>query len=61
MLTESTETLSAPLIVADMHAPGARLVFANGAFESLTGHSREWAVGRNCRFLQVPIDIDLWI
>lgn len=51
-LKSSTDDLSVAIIVADMHAPGARLVAANAAFEELTGHSREWAVGRNCRFLQ---------
>jgi PAS domain S-box-containing protein len=51
-LKAATENLSTAIVVADMHAPGARLVAANAAFEDLTGHSLEWAVGRNCRFLQ---------
>lgn len=48
----ATEFFPFALIVVDMHAPGARIVAANAAFENLTGHSREWAIGRNCRFLQ---------
>ena len=35
-----------------MQQPGARLVCVNGAFERLTGYGRDFAVGRNCRFLQ---------
>eukprot|EP00965_Chrysotila_dentata_P156841 5182553-Pleurochrysis_carterae.AAC.1 len=52
MLCEALSELPQAVIVVDMHEPGARIVFANASFETLTGYSQDFAVGRNCRFLQ---------
>lgn len=38
--------------ISDPNQPDHPIVYANEAFELLTGYSREEAVGRNCRFLQ---------
>jgi PAS domain S-box-containing protein len=40
------------ITVADMRPPDEPLIYANKAFERLTGYSVEETVGRNCRFLQ---------
>ncbi|HSV70460.1 MAG TPA: PAS domain S-box protein [Methylibium sp.] len=41
-----------PMVVADASEPDLPLIFANAAFERLTGYSRAEVLGRNCRFLQ---------
>jgi PAS domain S-box-containing protein len=38
--------------LCDPHAKDAPIVYANRAFQELTGYSEEEIVGRNCRFLQ---------
>lgn len=38
--------------LADPDLPDAPIVYANKAFERLTGYSQEEIVGHNCRFLQ---------
>ncbi|MET0169789.1 MAG: PAS domain-containing protein [Aliihoeflea sp.] len=43
-----------PMIVTDPAQPDNPIVFANDAFQKLSGYSREEVVGRNCRFLQGP-------
>ncbi|MFM7549945.1 MAG: DUF3365 domain-containing protein [Cyanobacteriota bacterium] len=40
--------------IADMHQPDAPLIYVNRAFTTITGYTRELAVGYNCRFLQGP-------
>lgn len=45
------------IVVTDAIDPENAIVFANAAFEILTGYSREELVGRNCRFLQ-GTDVD---
>jgi PAS domain S-box-containing protein len=42
------------ITIADMTLPGRPLMFANRAFESLTGYRRYMAIGQNCSFLQGP-------
>ena len=40
------------ITVADATEPDMPLVYVNAAFERITGYTPEYAVGRNCRFLQ---------
>ena len=42
------------ICVADPRLPDCPTIYANPAFEALSGYSREDVVGRNCRFLQGP-------
>jgi len=40
------------LTLADPDLPDMPIVFANKAFETISGYSREEVIGKNCRFLQ---------
>jgi PAS domain S-box-containing protein len=40
------------VILSDPDLPDAPIVYANKAFETLTGYSQEETIGLNCRFLQ---------
>ena len=40
------------VILSDPDLPDAPIVYANKAFETLTGYSQEETIGFNCRFLQ---------
>ena len=40
------------ICISDARAPDQPIVFANRAFQHLTGYAREEVLGRNCRFLQ---------
>ncbi len=42
------------ITIADESLPDRPLVYVNDAFETMTGHSREESLGRNCRYLQGP-------
>ena len=42
------------MVITDQRQPDGPIVFANEAFEALTGYDREEILGRNCRFLQGP-------
>ncbi len=42
------------ITIVDARLPGMPLIYANPAFERLTGYAREEALGSNCRFLQGP-------
>ena len=41
-----------PMVITDPRQPDNPIVFANQAFQKLTGYDRDEIVGRNCRFLQ---------
>ncbi len=41
-----------PMILTDPNRPDNPIVFANRAFQDLTGYEEEEVIGRNCRFLQ---------
>ena len=43
-----------PMCMSDPNHPDAPLVFANEAFQRMTGYSAAEIIGRNCRFLQGP-------
>lgn len=42
------------MIITDPSQPDNPIVFANEAFQHLSGYEREEILGRNCRFLQGP-------
>ena len=41
-----------PMVITNPRLPDNPIVFANEAFQKLTGYGREEIIGRNCRFLQ---------
>jgi PAS domain S-box-containing protein len=46
------ESVSQGIVMTDLGRPDNPIVYANPAFERLTGYSRAEVMGRNCRFLQ---------
>src|SRR5579871_3276074 len=44
----------AGVTIADARRPDMPLIFANPAFQRITGYTQEEVLGRNCRFLQGP-------
>lgn len=59
---EKCEASKIPITLADPDLPDSPLIFANSAFEKLTGYTKKDVEGRNCRFLQgektVPRDVE---
>lgn len=43
-----------PMVITDARQVDNPIVFANHAFQTLTGYARAEIIGRNCRFLQGP-------
>ena len=43
-----------PMVITDPRRSDNPIVFANKAFQALTGYDRDEILGRNCRFLQGP-------
>ena len=43
-----------PMVITDPSLPDNPIVFANEAFQKLTGYARQEIIGLNCRFLQGP-------
>ena len=54
LLERALAATTSGVTVADMTRPDQPLVYANSAFESLSGLPNEQVLGRNCRFLQGP-------
>ncbi|RUA22478.1 PAS domain-containing protein [Billgrantia gudaonensis] len=52
ILKRSVEASVNGVTIADMRQPDIPLIYVNGAFERITGYSRDEVLGRNCRFLQ---------
>jgi PAS domain S-box-containing protein len=50
--TRTMDEAPVGITVADATMPDMPLVYANAAFERITGYPPAYAVGRNCRFLQ---------
>jgi len=50
----AVEMTRMPMIVTDPSKPDNPIVFANAAFQIMSGYALDELVGRNCRFLQGP-------
>ncbi|WP_049934943.1 bacterio-opsin activator domain-containing protein [Haloplanus natans] len=50
--TRTMDEAPVGITIADATMPDMPLVYANAAFERITGYPPAYAVGRNCRFLQ---------
>ncbi|MFB6252554.1 MAG: PAS domain-containing protein [Halobellus sp.] len=50
--TRAMDEAPVGITIADARSPDMPLVYANAAFERITGYPPEYAIGRNCRFLQ---------
>ncbi len=54
VLKRAVESATTGVVIADTKQADMPLTYVNPAFETITGYSREFTVGRNCRFLQGP-------
>lgn len=52
ILTQILDLCVNGVTLADPDLPGQPIVYANRAFERITGYSAEEIIGKNCRFLQ---------
>lgn len=52
ILTQILDNCVNGVTLADPDLPDQPIVYANKAFEVMTGYSQEEIIGRNCRFLQ---------
>lgn len=50
--TRTMDEAPVGITIADATKPDMPLVYANASFERITGYPPEYAIGRNCRFLQ---------
>jgi|GEM_PF-3458548 len=54
VLFSAVERTGLPMIITDPNLPDDPIVFANRAFQELSGYGADELLGRNCRFLQGP-------
>ena len=54
LLHRALAATTSGVTIADMRRPDQPLVYANRAFEQLSGMAAQQVLGRNCRFLQGP-------
>ena len=47
----------AGIVISNPLLPDNPIVYANAAFEKITGYKQTEIIGRNCRFLQGPIRV----
>ena len=52
VLERAIESTRNGVLITDPNQPDSPIVYANPAFERITGYSSEEVLGRNCRFLQ---------
>ena len=52
VLERAVESTRTGVLITDPNRPDNPIVYANPAFERITGYSAEEVLGRNCRFLQ---------
>lgn len=50
----AVEMTRMPMVITDPRRPDNPIVFANQAFQMMTGYSADAIIGHNCRFLQGP-------
>jgi len=51
-LNATTNEIDQGVVIADARDSDLRVVYANRAFEAITGYASSYAIGRNCRYLQ---------
>lgn len=51
-LRRQLDALNSAIVVSDARLPDFPIVHVNNRFEQMTGYSADYAIGRNCRFLQ---------
>lgn len=54
LLSRGVDASPSGMLMVDALDPEMPIVFANPAFTTMTGYSRDEVIGRNCRFLQGP-------
>jgi PAS domain S-box-containing protein len=54
LITTAIRRSPLAMVLTDPRLPDNPITYVNKAFEALTLYSRDYAVGRNCRFLQGP-------
>lgn len=52
LMLQAVEASHDGVVIADLQQPDQPIIYANAAFEVMTGYSHEQIIGRNCRFLQ---------
>src|SRR5262245_9996462 len=52
LLRRAMSAFNDGMVISDASTPDMPIVYANPAFERLTGYRPEEVLGRNCRFLQ---------
>ena len=52
LLREAVDAINNVIVITDPALPDNPIIFVNKGFESMTGYTRDEALGRNCRFLQ---------
>ena len=51
-LRRQLDALNSAVVVSDARQPDMPIIYVNKRFEQMTGYTADYAVGRNCRFLQ---------
>lgn len=55
ILIESLENSIVGFTICDMNRRDCPAIYVNKAFSQITGYSKEFALGKNCRYLQGPL------
>ncbi len=53
-LGQAVERAQVAMVLCDARLADLPMTYVNGAFEAMTQYGRDFALGRNCRFLQGP-------
>lgn len=52
LIQQAADVAAEGIVITDTSLPDNPIIYANKGFERLTGYSREYIFGKNCRFLQ---------